>query len=72
MSAIWLLILFFLTFFVFAVPKCFKYWFTLLLLTGGIVLTSLWSLPALTGSNLSLVLYLDVPLIQKSLALTID
>ncbi len=72
MSSSWLLILFFLTFFVFAVPKSLKYYFTLLLLAAGIILTSLWSISALVDTNHLLIVNLDLPLIQKSEELTVD
>lgn len=72
MSSIWILILVFLAFFVFAVPRSLKYYFTLILLAAGIILTSLWSISVLVDGSQVLVINLKIPLIQKSEPLIVD
>ena len=46
-----LLIIMLLSFLVFAVPRPFKYYFLLISLTGGIILTSLWSIAAFSSGG---------------------
>ncbi len=72
MSAILFLIILSLTFPVFIVPKTFKYYYSLLFLTGVIVLTSIGCGNVLSGSTRSLTLNLELPALQKSLFLTLD
>ena len=72
MSAILFLIILSLTFPVFIVPKTFKYYYSLLFLTGVIVLTSIGCGNVLSGSTRELTLNLELPALQKSLFLTLD
>ncbi len=72
MSPVLFLIIIFLTFLVFIVPGSFKYYYTLLLLTGCIVLTSVWCVGVLSGSSQPLIVNLELPALQKGMALTID
>ena len=72
MSSILFLIILSLTFPVFFVPKRFKYYYSLFLLTGIIVLTSVLSVNVLYVSGQSLALNLELPALPTSLILTLD
>lgn len=72
MNAILFLIILSLSFPVFFIPKPLKYYYSLFLLTSGIILTSVWCFRVLTGSNQILDIHLDLPIIQRSFILTID
>jgi len=72
MNAILFLIILSLSFPVFFIPKPLKYYYTLFLLTSGIILTSVWCFGVLTDSNQILDIHLDLPIIQRSFILTID
>jgi len=72
MSALLFLIILLLTFPVFIIPKAFKYYYTLLVLIGGIIMTSLAGLDVLSGSSHELKAEYLIPVIQKSFVLTID
>lgn len=51
MSALFFLIIIFLTFLVFIVPKGYKHHYSLLVLISGVLLTSFWSLQVLSGNS---------------------
>ena len=51
MSALIFLIILFLTFPVFIIPKAFKYYYTLAVLIGGVVLTSSWGFEVLSEAT---------------------
>jgi len=51
MSALFFLIIIFLTFLVFIVPKGYKHHYSLLVLISGVLLTSFWSLQVLSGNG---------------------
>ncbi|MGB8489580.1 MAG: proton-conducting transporter membrane subunit [Bacteroidales bacterium] len=72
MSAILFLIILSLTFAVFIVPKTFKYYYSLFLITGVVILTSVWCVNVLSDSGRSLTLNLELPALQTSLILTLD
>jgi hydrogenase-4 component B len=72
LNAIIFLIILFLSFWVFFVPKSLKYAYTLFLLAGGVILTSLWCFEVFTGDSKLLVIRLDLPAIQSSFILSID
>jgi formate hydrogenlyase subunit 3/multisubunit Na+/H+ antiporter MnhD subunit len=72
LNAIIFLIILFLTFWVFFIPRSFKYAYTLFLLTGGIILSSLWCFEVFSGNNDQLVIRLDLQAMQSSFILTID
>jgi hydrogenase-4 component B len=72
MSALFFLIILFLTFPVFFVPKTYKYFYTLFLLICAVSVTSVWCFNALSGSGLSYVVNLDLQVLQNHLVLTID
>jgi hypothetical protein len=72
MNAILFLIILSLTFPVFFITKSLKYYYTLFLLTGGIILTSVWCFGVLTGNNQQLDIQLYLSLFQRNFILTID
>ncbi|MBN1413556.1 MAG: NADH-quinone oxidoreductase subunit E [Bacteroidales bacterium] len=72
MNAILFLIVLFLTFLVFFIPKTLKYFYTLILLAGVIALSSVLSFKVLLGSDKILDLVVEFPFIHNSLVLTID
>ena len=72
MNAILFLIILSLSFLVFFIPKSLKYYYTLFLLIGGIILTFVWCFGVLTGNNQQLDIQLYIPLFQRSFILTID
>ena len=57
---------------VFFIPRTLKYLYSLILLTGAIVLTSVWCCKILTGSAGILELPLSLPFLQSSFILTLD
>jgi hydrogenase-4 component B len=71
-DAIILLAIFFLSFWVFVVPKSLKYFFTLALLSGVIILSTIWCYKVFTGNFESLVIRLDLPAFRNIFILTID
>jgi formate hydrogenlyase subunit 3/multisubunit Na+/H+ antiporter MnhD subunit len=71
-DAIILLIIFFLTFWVFVIPKSFKYYYALILLTGGVILSTFWCFKVFTGNIEMLEIRLDLELMQSSFILNID
>jgi len=72
MSALLFFIILLLTFPVFIIPKVYKYYYTLVVLIGGIVMTSLWGFEVLSGSSQELKSEYLIPIIQKSFTITID
>jgi len=72
MNAIVFLIILFLSFWVFFVPKSLKYYYSLLLLTGSIVLSSAWCFKVFAGESNCLIIRLDLLALQSSFILTID
>lgn len=72
MNALIFLIILFLTFAVFSVPKSLKYYCALIVLTAGVVLTSIWSIDVLSGSGQELKIEARLPVIHKSISLTVD
>lgn len=72
MNAVLFLIILSLTFLVFLIPKTYKYYYTLFLLTGAIVLSSLWCFKVLSGSGRILDIHLNLPVFGNSLILIID
>lgn len=72
MNALLFLIVLLLTFPVFFIPKTLKYYYTLLLLICGIVLTSVWCAEALGASGNTLPVRLELSLLQAGLVFTID
>jgi formate hydrogenlyase subunit 3/multisubunit Na+/H+ antiporter MnhD subunit len=72
MSAILFLIILFLTFPVFFVPKILKYFYALFLLICATVLTSVWCFNVLSGSGQALTVHLELPAIHRALVLTLD
>ena len=72
MNAVLFLIILFLTFLVFFIPKAYKYYYSLFLLTGAVVLSSVWCFKVLSGSCQVLDIHLDLPAFGNSFILTID
>jgi formate hydrogenlyase subunit 3/multisubunit Na+/H+ antiporter MnhD subunit len=72
MNAILFLIILSLSFLVFFIPKSLKYYYTLFILTWGIILTSGWCFGVLSGNNQQLDIQLYVSLFHRSFVLTID
>jgi len=72
MSALIFFIIIILTFAVFTVPKSIKYYYSLLILAAGIVLTSVWSINVLAGGGHDLKIEASLPVINKSISLIID
>ena len=72
MSTLIFLIILFLTFPVFIIPKAFKYYYALAVLICGIALTSFWGFDVLTGSNQELKAESLLPVIRQNFVLTID
>lgn len=72
MDSIVFLIILFLTFPVFLIPPKFKYYYTLFILTSGIVLTSLWTFMVLSGESPELRINIYLPGIQNGFAFVID
>jgi hydrogenase-4 component B len=72
LGAIILLIIFFLSFWVFLVPKSLKYIFTFVLLSGTIILSTSWCYNVFAGTSETLVIRLDLELFRNIFILTID
>jgi hydrogenase-4 component B len=72
MSALIFLIILLLSFVVFPVTKSFKYYFALIILTAGIIISSVWCIEVFTGNGRELKLESQLPILQKSFVLTID
>ena len=72
MNAILLLIILFLSFLIFFIPKSVKYYYTLFLLTSGIILTSVWCFGVLNGNNQQIDIQLYISFFHRSFVLTID
>ena len=72
MNAILFLIILSLTFLVFFIPKSSKYYYTLFLLTGAIVLSSVWCFKVFSGNCQVFNIDLELPAFRNSLILTID
>ena len=72
MNALMFLLILFLTFPVFIIPKAFKYYYTLAVLICGIALTSSWGFNVLSGINQELKIESLLPGIQQNFVLTID
>ena len=72
MSNTLFLIILLLTFPVFFVPKSFKYYYSLIVLAGGIILSSVWLADAFSGTARPVKLDIGLPFLQNGLILTID
>ncbi len=72
LSTIIFLVILFLTVLVFYVPGPYKYHFVLSLLLSGVILTSVWCVRLLTGSDLFLEIPLFTPAVGSTLILTVD
>jgi hydrogenase-4 component B len=72
MNAILFLIILFLSFWVFFIPRSLKYYYTLILLTSAIVLSSLWCFSVFATDSDSMIIRLDLTVVQSSFILTID
>jgi formate hydrogenlyase subunit 3/multisubunit Na+/H+ antiporter MnhD subunit len=72
MSAQIFLILLFLSVTVFFVPKPYKYYFALFILTLGIALSSGWCFDTLSGTGKILIIKPYIPVLQKGITFTID
>lgn len=71
MDAVLFFIILSLTFLVFIMPKAYKYYYTLFLISGAIVLTSFWCFKVLSGSCEVLDIYIW-PALVNGLKLTVD
>lgn len=73
MSNTLFLIILLLTFPVFFVPRNFKYYYSLLVLAGAIILSSVWLADAFSGTPGSVkIVDMSLPFLQNGLILTID
>ena len=72
MSALFFLIIIFLTFLVFIVPKGYKHHYSLLVLISGVLLTSFWSLQVLSGNGETIIISTGVSGITSIPELIID
>ena len=72
MSALGFLIILFLSFVVFTVPKSSKYYFSLAVLTACLILSSVWSIGVLFGNTPEINITYQLPFILKEIVLTID
>ena len=72
MNAILFLIILSLSFLVFFIPKSLKYYYTLFILTCGIILTSVWCFGVLNGNNQQIDIQLYISFFHRSFVLTID
>src|SRR5664280_2391637 len=72
MNAILFLTILSLTFLVFFIPKSYKYYYTLFLLTGAVVLSSTWCFKVFSGNCQVLNIDLEMPAFRNSLILVID
>jgi hydrogenase-4 component B len=72
MNAFGFLIILLLSSVVFTVPKSFKYYFSLALLTACVILSSGWSIEVLFGNSQEIKITYQLPFILKAFVLTID
>ena len=72
MNAIIFLIVLFLTFWIFAIPRSLKYHYSLFLLTCGIILSSIWCYVVLSGNSNLIIIRLVPDMVQNSFVLIID
>ncbi len=72
MNALLFLIILLLSFPVFFIPKSLKYFYTLFLLTSGIILSSMWCFELLSTDRQVLEMPLELPFLQNGLAFIID
>ena len=72
MNAVLFLIILSLTFLVFFIPKSYKYYYTLFLLTGAIVLSSVWCFKVFSGNCQVFNIDIELPVFRNSLILIID
>jgi len=72
MDSILFFLILFLTFPVFLIPKKFKYYYTLAILTTAVILTSVWSINVLSGAAGLPAGTLELSVLNKSLVLTVD
>ena len=72
MIALLFIIILFLSFWVFFIPKSFKYHFTLFLLSAGVVISSAWCFELFACGNLLFQIPLDFLSFQNSFVITID
>ncbi len=72
MNALLFFIILLLSFPVFFVPKSLKYFYILILLTGGIILSSVWCFELVSSDRQILEINLEIPILQNSFTLIID
>src|SRR5512133_1471442 len=70
-GAVFLIVLF-LSLWIFFIPRPVKYFYSLFLLTAGIVLSTAWCYEAFSSESKMMVVRLDLPALGNSLILTID
>ena len=72
MNALVFLIILLLSLLVFTVPKSIKYYFSLAVLTGCVILSTVWSIEVLFGNIPEIKITYQLPFILKTFNLTID
>jgi hydrogenase-4 component B len=72
MDATAFLIILFLSYWVFIIPKSLKYYYSLLILSFAVVLSSVWCFKVFSGESNSLIISLDFTSLQSRFILTID
>jgi hydrogenase-4 component B len=72
MDATAFLIILFMSFWVFFIPKSLKYYYSLLILTFAVVLSSVWCLKIFAGESNSLIISMDFTSLHSKFILTID
>jgi hydrogenase-4 component B len=72
MNGLLFLIILLLSFAIFFIPKSLKYFYTLFLLTSGIILTSIWCFEILSTERQVLEIQLQIPFLQSGFALIVD
>lgn len=72
MDALAFLIILFMSFWVFSTPKNLKYYYSLIILTAAIILTSVWCFKVFGGESNSLIISYDFTTFQSRFLLTID
>ena len=72
MNALIFLIIIFLSLVLFFIPRNFKYWFTLILVTGTVLLTSCWSIGLFSGNDEILKFEPPFQFLREGFILTID
>lgn len=72
MNALMFLIIIFLSFVLFFIPRNFKYWFTLILVAATVIFTSFRSIELFSGNEEILVFELPVSFLREGFILTID